>query len=583
MIREPKHLLLLFFICLFQGINAQEIDLENIGKRTKEQLKKNPFKISGGISANSVFYNSNVYSGREPFTYFLNGNLNIGIYSWNLPISYSLTNQGSNLGYQVPFKFNRLSIAPKYKWVKAYIGDANMTFSPYTLNGLLFTGGGLELTPDFPLKIALMGGRLNKAIEDDGNPYTIPAYKRMAYGAHLKWEKEKYKLGVIGFYANDQVNSLQIVPESKQVYPQENLVISVMGNVQLHKNVETTFEYANSALITNLLADPSGGERSGIAANFLGSSSTLTNNSAYNAGVNFKLPKGMIGLRYERVDPEYKTLGAYFFNNDLENITFNSAFTLMKDKMSISSNLGFQRDNLNNNKIKQTNRLVGSLNMNLKASDKLMISANYSNFTTFTNRQLNQFTNINQNALQIQQPRDSIDYSQISQNTNINLNYNLSNTKEKVQNINLNYSLNDMVNRENDVVRKGGVTRFHNANLNYSIDFPEKKLNIATSGNFTHTYAASQNTMIMGSGLTLTKSLLKEDKLKTSVGTSYNHSINPNSKIDVVNLRLGANYTPWEKHNFNLNFVQMFRTTDQEIENPNLNEMTCTVGYNYSF
>jgi hypothetical protein len=50
-----------------------------------------------------------------------------------------------------------------------------------------------------PLKVALMTGRLNKAIEDDGNPNTIPAYRRMGYGAHLKWEKERYKVGLIGF------------------------------------------------------------------------------------------------------------------------------------------------------------------------------------------------------------------------------------------------------------------------------------------------------------------------------------------------------------------------------------------------
>jgi hypothetical protein len=132
-----KKLLLLFLTQTFMMSYAQEVDLENISKKTKDELQKNPFKISGGIAANSVFYNSNVYSDRAPFSYFLNGNLNLGLYSWSVPISYSFTNQGSQLGYQVPFKFNRLSISPKYKWVKAYIGDANMTFSPYTFNGLL--------------------------------------------------------------------------------------------------------------------------------------------------------------------------------------------------------------------------------------------------------------------------------------------------------------------------------------------------------------------------------------------------------------------------------------------------------------
>jgi len=577
-----RNIVLVLLVSALALYKAQEVDLENLGKKTKEELKKNPFKISGGISANSVFYSSNVYSGREPFTYFLNGNVNLGLYKWSMPISYSLTNQGSQLGYQVPFKFNRISIAPKYKWVKAYIGDANMTFSPYTFNGLLFTGAGLELTPKIPLKVALMTGRLNKAVEDDGNPNTIPAYKRMGYGAHLKWEKDKYKLGLIGFYAKDDVGSLKNTPDDKGVLPQENLVLSMAGNFKLDKNIEVYGEYANTAVINDLRATENGAVKKGISSKFLSPNSSMENYSAFNTGIDLKLKKGMIGIKYEKIDPGYKTLGAYYFNNDLENITLNSSFTMLKDKLSLSTNIGRQRDNLDNKKAKQTSRWVGAVNANLKASDKLMITASYSNFTMFTSRQLNQFNTINDNPLIIQQPKDSIDYKQISQNTNININYILSSTKEKVQNINFNYSLNDMVNRENGIVRRGGLSRFHNANLNYNLGLPDKKMNIAASFNFTHTFAASQVSKIWGPGVNITKSFLKEEKLKASVGLSYNHSASTTANINVMNFRLGAIYMPWKKHNFNLNFIQMFRNTDQAIENPKLNEMTCTVGYNYS-
>lgn len=434
-----------------------------------------------------------------------------------------------------------------------------------------------------PLKVALMTGRLNKAVEDDGNPNTIPAYKRMGYGAHLKWEKEKYKLGVIGFYAKDDVTSLKKAPDAKGVLPQENLVLSMTGSFMLHKNIEAFGEYANTSVINDLRATSNGSVKKGIASEFLSPNSSMENYSAYNGGVNLKLKKGIVGVRYERIDPGYRTLGAYYFNNDLENITLNSSFTMLKDKLTLSANIGRQRDNLDNKKAKQTSRWVGALNANLKASDKLMITASYSNFTMFTSKQLNQFNTINNNPLLIQQPKDSIDYKQISQNTNINVNYVLSSTKEKVQNINFNYSLNDMVNRENGIVRRGGLSRFHNANLNYNLGFPERKMNIATSLNFTHTYAASQNSTIWGPGVTISKSFLKEEKLKTSFGASYNHSGSATTNINVMNFRLGANYMPWKQHNFNLNFIQMFRNTDQAIENPNLNEMTCMVGYNYSF
>ncbi|MDN3693613.1 hypothetical protein QWZ06_15615 [Chryseobacterium tructae] len=290
-----KSTVLLLLTTVFTLSKAQEVDLENLGKRTMEELKKNPFKISGGISANSVFYSSNVYSGRAPFTYFLNGNLNLGLYRWSMPISYSFTNQGSQLGYQVPFKFNRLSIAPKYKWVKAYIGDANMTFTPYTFNGLLFTGAGVELTPNIPLKVAVMAGRLNKAVEDDGNPNTIPAYRRMGYGAHIRWEEDRYKLGLIGFYAKDDLGSLAVAPDAKGVLPQENLVLSMTGSFMIDKNLEVYGEYANTALVEDLRSTSQGAVKKGPASKFLSPNSSMQSYSAYNGGVNLKLKKECLG------------------------------------------------------------------------------------------------------------------------------------------------------------------------------------------------------------------------------------------------------------------------------------------------
>lgn len=575
-----KFIFIIISSLLFHPMKGQDIDLENLGKRTKETLKKNPFKISGGVSVSSVFYHSNQNSSRDPFTYFLNGNLNLGIYHWSLPISYSFTNQGSQLNYQIPWKFNRLSIHPKYKWIQAHIGDASMSFSPYTYSGLMFTGVGLELNPKIPLKISVMGGRLNKEVKADDNPLSIPAFRRTAYGTHLKWEKEKYKIGIIGFYAKDHNSNLGNLPPDKEIFPQENFVMSINASFFIHKNVEVFGEFASSTLTHNL---NSNGQKSikSLSALFLKGNSSTQSYSAYNAGANLNLKNTSLGIRYERIDPEYKTLGAYYFNNDLENITLNSNFNLFRGKLSLSTSIGRQIDNLNQQKLKQTSRWVGSINANLKASDKLIITGSYSNFTMFTNKQLNQFTNINRNPLLLQQPKDSIDFKQISQNTNINISYILSNKKELTQNINLNYSINDIVNKENNIVRKGGLSRFHNLAATYALGFPEKKISIGISANYTHTFAASKISTILGPSVAINKSFM-EDKLQTSFGASYNRSNSSNISSNVINLRASANYTPWEKHSFNANIIQMVRTTNQS-SSPNLNELTATIGYNYSF
>ena len=242
-------------LCLLGSFTGYSQDLENIGSKTVDKLKNSPLKINGGIAANSVFYNSNGRSSREPFTYFLQGNLNIGWLTFKIPLSYSFSNQGSQLGYDTPFKFNRVSISPKYKWVQAHLGDVAMTFSPYTLNGHQFTGGGVELTPEGAFSISAMYGRLLKATEDDGQQQTLPAFKRLGYGAKAGWEEETYKVGIIGFYAKDNINSIALVPDDKNISPKENLVISLDGEVTIAENYVLKAEYASTAITQDLRAD----------------------------------------------------------------------------------------------------------------------------------------------------------------------------------------------------------------------------------------------------------------------------------------------------------------------------------------
>ncbi|GHT18413.1 hypothetical protein FACS189429_4920 [Bacteroidia bacterium] len=555
--------------------------MENVGGQVTEALKKNPFKISGGISASGIYYNTNAENNtREPFTYFLSGNLNLGIYQWSIPVSYTFTNQGSALGYQLPFKFNRISIHPKYKWIQTHIGDVSMSFSPYTFSGVPFTGAGVELTPNIPLKVAVFGGQFTKAVKDNGDPRTIPAFQRYGYGIHLRWEKPRYKLGAIGFYAKDNPNSLDSVPYSKQIFPQENMVLSFNASVLVTKSIEFFGEFARTGITQDLTCQTPQKSKDPLAW-FLKENGTTEFFNAFNAGINWNITIGQIGIKYERIDPNYKTLGAYYFNNDFENITLNANFSLFGGKLSIGGNGGRQRDNLNSDKQKQTDRWVGSVNLSWQASDRLSIAGNYSNFTTFTNNQLNQFTNINQNPLDVQQPLDSINYKQISQNAGANIMFVLSKSEKTPQNLNITYSLSDMVNRENNVVHTGGLSRFHNAAISHNIKFQKIKLGITTSVNYTNSYAATQTMHIFGPSLSMTHTLL-QDKLQLMLGGSYNRTVNPTANIDVTNLRLGATYSPWKRHTFNATAIQMFRSSTQGVTK-NLNELTAQVGYAFSF
>ena len=551
--------LLVLFTLLSLPILAQQVDLENIDTQLKEKLKKKPFSISGSASVSGVYNQASDSPTDEPFLYFFNGNITLGFYDWTMPINYRYTNQGDALDYQIPFKFNRLSLHPKYKWILAHIGDVSMSFSPYTFNGLQFTGGGLELTPEkYPLRASFMGGRLAKATEYDGRPQTIPTYERWGYGTKLSYKKEDLEIGGILFFANDKANSLSVpIPDEKKIYPLSNQVYSGFAKYKPLHFVEVFGEYALS---------------------FLGNTQSQKQDfTAYNAGINFIFTKASVGVRYEKVDPDYKTLGAYYFVNDMENVTLNSSLNLFNGNVSIATSIGRQHDNLNQQKPKQSNQWVGSANVNAKVTPKLSLSGSYSNFTMFTNKLINPFDRINNPQL-YEHPQDSINYRQVSQNTNANIAYAIN---EK-QNITLSYSFNDVVNKQNDIVRRGGISRFHNAGAAYMVQFPESKLSLSPSFNYSYSIVAREKTEVMGPSLTVGKAFF-EDKLNTTLLGNYSISQSATSKGSTANAQLNVNFLPWKNHQFTLSALQSFRNAENDTQNTSAQSTNVSVGYTYHF
>jgi hypothetical protein len=67
---------------------------------------------------------------------------------------------------------------------------------------------------------------------------------------------------------------------------------------------------------------------------------------AFKTDLNYEISQNdKIGLAYQRVDPDYYTLGGYFFTNDFENVTLNAQH---RGKINAMLSTGLQRDDLKN-------------------------------------------------------------------------------------------------------------------------------------------------------------------------------------------------------------------------------------------
>ncbi|RTE54643.1 TonB-dependent receptor [Arenibacter aquaticus] len=547
---------------------SQSINFDQLGK---EKL----LRYNGGISTSAVLYDGT--ANRQSFTYFLSGSLNFnigGIYS--IPLSFTYSNQ--DFAFPNPFKFNRLSLHPSYKWATAHIGDVNMTFSPYTLSGHQFSGAGFDLNPEGKFKISAMYGRFLKATEyNTEEPRALTAYKRIGYGIKTAYDLDFMKVGIILFKASDDENSLENpFPIELGLTPKDNAVLSFESEIRLLDKAQIRIEYAISGVTEDarLTVAPAS---NGILSFMLNENISTNYYKALSASFSYPAGKGTVGAGYERIDPEYKTLGAYYFNNDLENITLNASQTLLNNKVNLSINAGLQQDNLDNAKKSDQQRIVSAINLNYTASERLGINAGYSNFQTYTNirdqfdyiNQVGKFDNI-----------DTLNYRQISQNANLGINYILKKTENKQHSANLNLVYQNSNNQQEGEIIEGGNNAFYNGMAGYTLGYPKQNLTVSLAANTSYnTIGESDNNLTLGPTLAVGKQFI-DKQLRTNLSTSYNTSYaNGQQQNNIYNFRLSSNYALFEKHNLSLNFLALFRNSSLNTGR----DLTITVGYNYTF
>jgi len=557
-------------LALLLGVATSELnaqDLTRIGKSSA-------LKVSGGLSTSQLFYWADgIQNRRSPFSYFLTGNVNFNVYELNIPLSFTFSNQ--TISVQQPF--NQYSLHPTYKWLTAHIGYTSMTFSPYTLNGHIFLGAGADASPNEKWKVSAMYGRLLRAVKPDTtNGRNQPAFEQWGYGLKAHYGDQSKFLDLTVFRAKDKVSSLPYVPEALNVRPQENLVLAIGGGASLIERLQVKYEIASSAITSDTRAEKINSGNFFQAAGPLFTPRTSTSYyKAMKGALNYNAKNFVVGIGYECIDPQYKTLGAYFFNNDLENITLNGNLALGGGKVNVGMSIGTQRDNLDNSKISTLRRSITAVSVSFVPSQQVNISTSYSNFLTYTNIR-SAFVKINQ--LTAYDNLDTLNYTQVSQNANANINYMVRASKERRKSLNVNISYMKASDTQANAPQNSGTT-FLNLNTAYSINFVARKLTIAPSLNMS-SISMAMNATTIGPSLTIAKS--SDNKKWRGSFTANGNRTYAESKwtSQVITLRLTGGYTLQKKHNLNLSLVALNRAG---AGLPAFNEFTGTVGYGYSF
>lgn len=570
--RRPFSIVFCIGAFIFLVLQLQAQNLESIGK-------ENAVSVTGGVSLNQIFYSANgIDSRRDPYSYFASGNINFSLYGWSVPLSFSISNQ--NTTFQQPF--NQYSIHPTYKWVTAHVGYTSMSYSPYTVNGHIFLGGAVDLAPEGKWKFSALYGRFLKAVDPDTTDASsqLPAFRRMGYGFKTSYTSGGDFVDLTLFHAEDDVNSVSYIPDSLNILPQENLVVSIGAGKTIFERFLLKAELATSALSNDTRAGETDLSHPLAKTRFLYSprlSSSFYN--AFKASFDYQQDVFTVGVAYERVDPQYRTLGAYYFNNDLVNITFNGTASILEGRMNVAVSGGTQHDNLDKSKISTMRRAVGSLNINYAPTERLNLAASYSNFQTYTNIR-SQFQQINQ--LTPYENLDTLNFTQLSQNATLTAMYSFGQSQSRKQNVNVNFTLQDASDKQGDVEQNSGM-RFYNFNTAYAINLIPQNMIVSVSLNATINDGAGIDTKTYGPVASVSRSFL-DKKFRTTLSSSYNNTYSNGVNINrIINGRFTGTVSIQKKHNINLSTVVVNRENQVEGGSRSFTEFTGTLGYSYSF
>ncbi|WP_375718763.1 hypothetical protein [Saccharicrinis sp. FJH54] len=359
---------------------------------------KESVEISGSINSRLTFYSASQNFARRPgFNFNVYGRPTFSVNGLYIPVDFSLGTYQSRLRQN----FNRLGISPEYKWVKLHFGNTSVNYSPLALSGHRFLGMGVELTPG-KLRFGFNWGRFNRKIDPSdfqGNATVIPQYTRKGFGIKLGYGTDRSYVDLIIFKAKDDSNSINRLNPALRTTPAENAVVAVSVKQTLTERLLFHFDLGFSAYTNDITASTySGGVFSPvkIPGLLLKERTTtqylmaLQTNMAYKLN-DFKfsirekeidVTNVLLKLSFDRIEPDYMSMGTYFFKNDVQQLKLSAAFKVLNQKLSVRFPLGFEWNNVLNTKQTNNRRIISGLYMNYIHSKDMIFNFSFSNFST---------------------------------------------------------------------------------------------------------------------------------------------------------------------------------------------------------
>jgi hypothetical protein len=530
--------------------------------------------LSGTMGATTTTYGaSGITARRVPFSWSAYANATLKLKGFDLPFSFLITEQ--NRDFRQPF--NQFGVSPTYKKIKMHLGWRNLQYSNYTLNGHTFLGAGLDANIK-KFSISGMYGRFLKAVPEDssksivnnGSEVPYAAYNRVGYSFKVGYGSSNNFINLIYLNAKDKLGSIKS-PTKTIVAPAANAVVGIKTKFTVFKKISWELDAALSGYTRDVRATDYPTDEEPALQKLNKVLPIKLSTSAYYAGessIGYNETNYSIKFKYQRILPDYKSMGMYFIQTDVDRKTVEARWNDKKNKISLNGSFGIEKDNLTNRKLAATKRNVGSFNLNYSPLPKYGVSLTFLNYGTTQSPGLKSIN-------------DTVRLDQVTNSIIITPRYTLSKPKA-MHNFVLNLS-NQSLNDKNKFNSENFEMTVNNATLTYVVTLLKSNYSFDVSPFIVQSNISAGKSVNMGGNVGVSKVFFK-NKINTNLSGSYStNQFNGESNGYTLQARLNGGYRLDKHHKIQLQLVHVINESKTTLASRSFNESTGTINYSYSF
>ena len=222
-------------------------------------------------------------------------------------------------------------------------------------------------------------GRLRNAINDDPEDLDarLPQYRRTAWGFKVGYGSGANSIDLYVMRAWDTESSVREYWRSR-IAPEENLLVGLRGTTRLTKWLGISANVATSLFTTDNRVDNVDSRKLEDWDKVFDVKYTSSMRFAGDVSANITLKGLNTSIFYRMVQPEYRSMGAFYMSNNYQSLGI-SANTHLFHKVSLGGNFSLQSDNLSKEQLYTNKGFVYSANASTRIG-QVGLSARYSGY-----------------------------------------------------------------------------------------------------------------------------------------------------------------------------------------------------------